>query len=388
MRVLLNATEGELDRLGGDFTHYRDWRRMTGSALSFQLISAGGLRPWIGLLRKIAEKATRTWQPDWLRRRLFLSSRLLFVPSDAVRETDLIFSHLLFPSTMGKGAPVVWNSQGISPRLYYETYNRGQWTVEDVAYVYRELGQRADALVVFTHCCARNVVSWCPELADKTYVVPAAVFVDAEMPSAKPSLSDGALRVLFVGVDAERKGLPEVVEAYRMAHRGFKSVRLDIVSRPSLRLREDIATLKDAQLHLSSPELDVKKLMREADIFLLPTHADTYALAAIEAMAHGCAVVTSDLEPLPEVIPDGEVGFNVPAGCVFSLKERLLGLLENETLLRRLQQNARRRFESLHAPEVVRARLLEVFSKVLQTRSGNLSPVTAGMAHSPGKQKP
>jgi glycosyltransferase involved in cell wall biosynthesis len=370
MRVLLNATAAELNRLGGDFTHYRDWLRIRQETLSFELVPDGGLRSCLGLLRKIAEKATRTWQPTWFRRHLFLLSRFSYAPAKSSTEADLIFSHLLFPWTPGSNAPVIWNSQGISPRQYYDTYNRGQWTVEDVAWMYGKLGRKADALVIFTHSCARNIVSWCPELAEKIHVVPAPVFVSVDEAAVKPSVRDGVIRVLFVGIDAERKGLPEVVEAYRGVRERFDAVRLDIVSRPSRTLQEKIAGLKDAHLYISSPQMDVKALMEQADIFLLPTHADTYALAAIEAMAHGCAVIVSDLEPLPEVIPDGQVGFNVPIGDASALAAKLERILEDTTMLRAFQRNARERFASLHEPDVVAMRLQSVFSGVLRRKSG------------------
>ena len=382
MRILLNVTAAELDQLGGDFTHYRDWQRLRTEILDFCLVPSGRVRRGSDLSRKVLEKLCRTWQPAILRRRLLLCSRLVWVTPNATCHTDVIFSHLLFPWVKQNRIPVVWNSQGISPRQYYDTYNRGRWTVEDVAYVYRELGRKVDALVIFTNSCARNVVAWCPELEEKVHVVPAPVFVDATEASTKPSLRDGVIRVLFTGIDAERKGLPEALEAYRSIRERFDNVQLDIVSRPSSKLQNEIATLKDVQLHISSPRVDVKALMRQSDVFLLPTHADTYALAAVEAMAHGCAVIVSDLEPLPEIIPEGEVGFNVPIGDTDALAQRLTRLLEDRDLLRTLQGNAVRRFRRLHAPEVIAARLEEIFSQVLDRRARQLSLANTGKSAS------
>lgn len=375
MRVLLNATVTELEQLGGDFTHYRDWQRLGTESLDFCLAPSGWARRGSVLLRVLLENLCRNWQPAWLRRRLLLWSRLVWVAPKAADQADLIFSHLLFPWTKRNGTPVVWNSQGISPSRYYDTYNPGQWTVEDVACVYRELGKRADALVILTNFCARNVVSWCPELEEKVYAVHAPVFVDVAEASQKPSLRDGVIRALFTGIDAERKGLPEVLEAYRSIRERFDNVRLDIVSRPSPKLQNEIAALKDVQLHISSPRVDVKALMRQSDVFLLPTHADTYALAAVEALAHGCAVIVSDLEPLPEIIPEGEVGFNVPIGDTDILTLRFAQLLEDRNLLRRLQGNALRRFRRLHSPEVIAARLEDIFSQVLDRRARQTSRV-------------
>jgi glycosyltransferase involved in cell wall biosynthesis len=368
MRVLLNATAKELEQLGGDFTLYRDYRRLPGDGVNYELVPPNRLRRTQSFLRKGFEKLCRTWEPTAVRRRLFLASRFLHIPSAAITGIDLIFSHLLF--TDGPpGLPVVWSSQGISPAAYYERYNRGQWVHDDVVWMYRHLGSKSDALVISTQACARNVATLCPELEGKIHFVPGPVFASTDSPSAKPSERDGVTRLLFVGIDAERKGLPEVVEAYRAVRERFPKIRLDIVSRPSPDLESKIAALQDARLLLSSPSLDIKGLMDQTDIFVLPTRADTYALAAVEAMAHGCAVIISDLEPLQEVAPDGETGFVVPVADPRAIAVSLEKLIANPQLLRLFQDNARRRYLRLHAPEVVATRLRQIFEQVLRRRS-------------------
>jgi glycosyltransferase involved in cell wall biosynthesis len=368
MRVLLNTTAPELERLGGDFTLYRDYQRLAGEGVSYELVSPHPARQSNALLRKGFEKLCRSWQPAAVRRRLFLLSRFLYVPPKSIQGIDLIFSHLLFPAGTDSRIPIVWSSQGISPAAYYERYNRGQWSVEDVAWMYRELGRRADALVISTQSCAQNLVTWCPELEGKVHFVPGPVFADGGDLAAKPSHRDGVLRILFVGIDAERKGLREVIDAYAAVREHVDSIRLDIVSRPSAELQNKIAGLKDAQLHLSSPSIDVKALMKQADIFVIPTHADTYALAAVEAMARGCAVIISNLEPLPEVAPDGETGFVVPVRDAPALARKLKQLVSDSALLRTFQRNAKLRFNRLHAPAVVAARLNQVYDHVLRRR--------------------
>lgn len=368
MRVLLNVTPQEIRRLGGDFTLYGDWLRLRGDNLSFQTIPSRPLRRWNAFLRKVWEKSCHTWQPGWIRRPLFLASRYLYVPPAALKGVDLIFSHLLYPLlSPGPRVPVIWSSQGISPPAYYQRYNRGQWTVEDVAYVYRVLGRKASALVIATEACARNVVKWCPELEEKVHVVPAPVFSGLDGLPVKPSARDGVLRLLFVGVDAERKGLPEVMEAFRALRTRHGDLLLEVVSRPPPELREELETLDGVHFYLSSPAVDVKELMSQADIFVLPTHADTYALAAVEAMAHGCAVIISDLEPLPEVVPEGIAGFNVPAGDVEALVGKLEQLIHEPKLLRQMQEGAYETYLQCHHPEVVVEKLREVFKWAIQS---------------------
>lgn len=83
-------------------------------------------------------------------------------------------------------------------------------------------------------------------------------------------------------------------------------------------------------------------------------------------MAHRCAVVISDVEPLPEVVPEGVAGFTVPTGDVEALVRKLEALIEDQGLLRRMQERAYEAYLQRHHPDVVAKRLREVFEQVLQ----------------------
>jgi N-acetyl-alpha-D-glucosaminyl L-malate synthase BshA len=50
-------------------------------------------------------------------------------------------------------------------------------------------------------------------------------------------------------------------------------------------------------------------LLREADVFVLPSETESFGLAALEALASGVPVVASDVGGLPEVVRHGETGF-------------------------------------------------------------------------------
>jgi len=55
----------------------------------------------------------------------------------------------------------------------------------------------------------------------------------------------------------------------------------------------------------------VAAILRQADLFLLPSRYEAFCLAAVEAMHHGVAVVASDLPCLREVLGDGQLFFTV-----------------------------------------------------------------------------
>jgi glycosyltransferase involved in cell wall biosynthesis len=239
--------------------------------------------------------------------------------------------------------------------------------VEDVVDLYRTVGRRVTALVIFTAACAKNLIEACPELEGRVYVIHPPVNTPCGNVAVKPSLTDGVIRLLFVGVDAQRKGLPEALVAYRALVEGGAAprCRLTVVSRPPPELLRELHATPGVRFIATAPGIDVPQLMAESDILVMPTRADTYAKVAAEAMAAGCAVVITDMDPLPEVVPDGQTGFNVPLGDQAALVRKLARLVENDGMLRRMQGEARRLHLRRNAPGVVREQIQNMVEEVL-----------------------
>lgn len=361
-RVVLNATRSEVEKLGGDFSLYKDWRHLSGDGLDFQFIPDSMKRKSALFARKVSEKCYRRGEPQAIRRLFTLGARLVPLTHSDSR-ADLVFSHLLFPA--GRvDIPVIWSSQGISSSKYYDQGSGAKWLVEDVAFLYSKLGERAAGLLISTQYGADNLLRLCPQLKPKMFVLHGPVFSSIDEAFEKPSERDGRVRFLFVGVDARRKGLPEALNAFAATHKKFPDITLDVVSRPKPQLRALAESTDGVSLRWSSPQVDVKSLMSKSDVLILPTRADTYALAAVEAMAHQCAVILSDIPPMPEIVQHGEAGFNVPIGDVHALELAMTALIEDHSLLRTMQQLAFKLYLARNSPDVVADGLTRIFDSV------------------------
>lgn len=91
----------------------------------------------------------------------------------------------------------------------------------------------------------------------------------------------------------------------------------------------------------SGAELD--RELRSAALFAMPSGGEGFGIVYLEAMAYGIPVIAAASGGAPEVVRDGETGFLVPYGDVSALAERVVTLLRNEELRRRLGAAARRR---------------------------------------------
>jgi L-malate glycosyltransferase len=87
----------------------------------------------------------------------------------------------------------------------------------------------------------------------------------------------------------------------------------------------------------------IEELLSVADVMLLPSGSETFGLAALEAMACGVPVVTSDIGGLPELNIHGETGFLCPLGDIECLTEAARRLLADDGLHAKMADAARRR---------------------------------------------
>jgi N-acetyl-alpha-D-glucosaminyl L-malate synthase BshA len=85
----------------------------------------------------------------------------------------------------------------------------------------------------------------------------------------------------------------------------------------------------------------IEELLPLADLFVLPSHHESFGLAALEAMACGVAVIATSVGGTREVIQDGTTGFLRHPADISGWAETALAVLRDPALRQRIQTNAR-----------------------------------------------
>ncbi len=182
-------------------------------------------------------------------------------------------------------------------------------------------GADADAIIANSRATAAQV-----RFDDRVHVI----YPGAETRGARPYRLAGKAGDSFVLGAAGRlavvKGLDVLVEATALLSGEFPGMRLEIAgSGPERRNLE--AAARDLgvgdRLAFLGWRKDLAPLLAHWDLFVQPSRAEGFGLAALEAMAAGVPVIASAVGGLVELIEHDRSGWLVPAGEAEALAAKI-----------------------------------------------------------------
>jgi glycosyltransferase involved in cell wall biosynthesis len=206
-----------------------------------------------------------------------------------------------------------------------------------VAACLRLFFRRCAGLLPWSAWAARSMIDDYGAAGDRVDVVAPGIDLERWTPGSAPA--NALPRLLFVGGDFDRKGGPLLLDLFRRHLRG--RCRLVLVTRGRDEAEEGVELHRD--MMPGDPRL--LELYRSCDALVVPTLADCFSMAALEAMACGLPVITSAVGGIPEIVRHGDTGFLVAPGDGRGLLEAIGALLDNQVLRSAMGGNGRRRAE-------------------------------------------
>ncbi len=269
---------------------------------------------------------------------------------EVAKTIDGLFLHtttiaLLCAGQMGRtpsilstdGTPL--NKRGM--REWYGLRPEGRIAERTKTALYRRVFRRAKGFVAWSQSAKESLVADYGCRSEEVEVIPPGI----DLAAFAPGNRDHELpRILFVGGDFERKGGDLLLEVFRQRLRGRAQLELvtkgSIAEEPGVRVHRNVGA-NSAELH---------RLYAQCDIFALPTRADCYPLACMEAMAAGLPMVATRVGGIPDMILEGKTGHAVEPDDADALAAGLEPLVANAALRtamgRRSRAEAQRRFDA------------------------------------------
>jgi glycosyltransferase involved in cell wall biosynthesis len=216
----------------------------------------------------------------------------------------------------------------------------------------------ADRLYVNSQACLRAVRGLRPRATRVHLIYPGT---DTRSPTSNSGKSMSLRRdfcipeeapvIAMIGRFQRGKGQRVFIEAATAVTRHRPNARFVVVGDTTLGLepsyKAELATLV-ARYGLSPSVIftgwrdDVPTLLNEVDILVHPATApESFGLVLVEALFQRKPVVASRQNGLMEIVTDGETGFLVPPGDAMAFADKILLLLGDEGLRRRMGERGR-----------------------------------------------
>ena len=159
---------------------------------------------------------------------------------------------------------------------------------------------------------------------------------------------DGIRNIFFVGRLENRKGVMDLLKAYRLLRKAGCECRLLLAGAGPLekQVRRYLLTRRTGGVELLGRISDTEKtrLFATADVFVAPaTGRESFGIVLLEAMAAGKPIVASDIHGYRSVVRRGEQGLLVPPQNPRALAGALARLLSDDGLRERMGASGRER---------------------------------------------
>lgn len=139
------------------------------------------------------------------------------------------------------------------------------------------------------------------------------------------------------------KRIDDVIKIFYNIQKEIPSKMMMVGEGPEKQMAEDLCYslgIQDKVIFFgNSSEID--KILCYSDLFLLPSETESFGLAALEAMACGVPVISSNSGGLPEVNIEGYSGYLSNVGDVDDMSSKAISILKDDEKLKSFKINAK-----------------------------------------------
>ncbi|HET6994356.1 MAG TPA: N-acetyl-alpha-D-glucosaminyl L-malate synthase BshA [Chitinophagaceae bacterium] len=195
-------------------------------------------------------------------------------------------------------------------------------------------------------------------------------FVDVERFNRKPIdafkkvIAPGGERILLHASNFRKlKRVQDVVKIFYEVQKKMPSKLLFVGDGPERQSAEELARSLgiDDEIRFVGKQEQMEDILAIADLFLLPSEYESFGLAALEAMAAGVPVISSNAGGLKEINIDGETGYMAHVGDVLSMSRKALDILKDDDTLNLFKKQA-----AAHARKFDIANIVPIYEKLYE----------------------
>lgn len=157
------------------------------------------------------------------------------------------------------------------------------------------------------------------------------------------------VNITFLGLIGERKGIFDLLEVILRLITDGCNIHLTVGGNGDISHLNNEIALKDLKNYVTYAGWIVgvakDKLLRNTDIFVLPSYGEGMPMTILEAMSYAIPVISTNVGGVPELVQEGVTGYIVEPGNLDQLFQKMKRLIIDQPLRTSMGQEGRRVIE-------------------------------------------
>jgi len=245
----------------------------------------------------------------------------------------------------------------------------------------KKLMNRSDALIAVSKYTVNELTNLYGINTEKIHVI----YNGVDIQKFKPRPNKTELRhqfglepdkkiVLFVGRLYHRKGLEPLLRSIPPVLKEFSNVTFAISGKGFKEKEQSLRNLAK-ELKIENyvkflgyvPDEKLPELYSASDIFVLPAIYENFPFAILEAQSTALPVISTNVGGIPEFLENGKNGFVIEPGNEPELTQKLLRLLKNADLAKKMGDLGRELILQNLSWKIITNQVIDLYHKLLGT---------------------
>ena len=228
----------------------------------------------------------------------------------------------------------------------------------DNNYSFTKIIKDSDSVIVLSNIWRRKM----KEIVDREYIIlnnPSISF--NENKDRKENI------ILFAGKLEERKGYLDLLKAFKLIN-DRTNYKLVLAGNGEVELAKKIIksnNLNNAFAIGWQNQEEISLWFSKASIFILPSYAEGFPISMIDALSNSCAVVTTPVGGIPDLMEDRKNCLYVTPGDVKEIEGALLSLIEDSNLKKEISLNGFNLAKKSFDLNLITQQLTNIYSDLL-----------------------
>lgn len=143
-------------------------------------------------------------------------------------------------------------------------------------------------------------------------------------------------QVLFLGAINQMKGCYDMVDVIKRVAEVVPDIKMVVAGAGEIEQVKSKAIAEGVAEHFAFPGWvrgeQKEKLLKESDVFFLPSYTEGMPMSVLDAMGYGLPIVASNVGGIPRIVHEGENGFMREPGDTAGFTEAIIQIMTSDAM--------------------------------------------------------